>query len=104
MSSTKHFLQRQRQRNGSLDMRYRKVEYFPNPAYSNQEYQVEFCPNGTRVIPINAKTKTKITVMTNVNGSSIDGVSINLRDYYYYPDSYDENPDVPPAPAPESNN
>ena len=84
MRPSNHFLQRQRQRNGPLDMSYRKVESFPNPAYSNQKYQIEFCPNGTRVIPVDVVTKTKITVMTNVNGSTIDGVSIKLRDYYRY--------------------
>ena len=97
MNSTNHFLQRQLQRNGTLDMSYHETQYFPNPRYSDQCYRVEYYPNGTRVIPIDLRSNTKITVMSNVNGSTIDGVSTGLRNYYNYPTSYDKNLDVPPT-------
>lgn len=97
MSSTKHFLQRELERNGSLDMRYHETQYLPNPRYPNQELQVEYYPNGTRVIPIDRRTGDRITVMTNTDGS-LDGVAIGLRNHYNYPSSYDKNPNVPPAP------
>lgn len=99
MNYTNHSLDREVQRNGNLDMSYRKTEYYPNPRYPGQYYQVEYYSNGTRVLPVDAKTNTVITTMTNVNGSSLDGVSIGLRNYYNYPSTYDKNPKEPPAPA-----
>lgn len=100
MSSTKHFSQRQIQRNGNLDMSYYETQNLPNPRYPNQYYRVEYCYNGTRVIPVDRRTGAQITVMTNANGSTIDGVSIGLRRYYNYPPTYDQEEHIKPTSLP----